>query len=297
VNRPTRATADGRVYLDLQNLARRQGRPTGELHQLYALEGFLARLARSRFLDHLILKGGALLAAYEIRRPTRDIDLEGRHLSGDAAHLVEVVREIANIPLDDGLLMNPGTVRAQVIRDGPDDPYSGVRIHVQATLAGARMPFHVDVSVGDPIIPEPGLLDIPRLLPGEPISVIGYPIPMVHAEKIVTVVQRGVTNTRWRDFADVFALTGLHDVDGTVLTLAVHRVAEFRQTPISPLRELLADYASFAQPRWSSWRRKQQLDVPVQFATVVDQVIKFADPALSRTVAGKRWQAGPRAWS
>jgi len=77
VNRPTRATADGRVYLDLQNLARRQGRPTGELHQLYALEGFLARLARSRFLDHLILKGGALLAAYEIRRPTRDIDLEG----------------------------------------------------------------------------------------------------------------------------------------------------------------------------------------------------------------------------
>jgi hypothetical protein len=85
MNRPTRATVDGRAYLDLQNLARRQGRPTSELHQLYALEGFLARLARSSFVDHLILKGGALLAAYEIRRPTRDIDLEGRHLSGDAA--------------------------------------------------------------------------------------------------------------------------------------------------------------------------------------------------------------------
>ena len=34
--RPTRATVAGRAYLDLQNLARRQQRPTDELHQLYA---------------------------------------------------------------------------------------------------------------------------------------------------------------------------------------------------------------------------------------------------------------------
>jgi hypothetical protein len=35
-SRPTRATAAGRAYLDLQNLARRQDRPTDELHQMYA---------------------------------------------------------------------------------------------------------------------------------------------------------------------------------------------------------------------------------------------------------------------
>lgn len=45
--RPTRATSAGRAYLDLQNLARRRRRPTDELHQLYALEGFLTRLALS----------------------------------------------------------------------------------------------------------------------------------------------------------------------------------------------------------------------------------------------------------
>jgi predicted enzyme related to lactoylglutathione lyase len=37
------AWTPGRAYLDLQNLARRHGRPTDELHQLYGLEGFLAR--------------------------------------------------------------------------------------------------------------------------------------------------------------------------------------------------------------------------------------------------------------
>jgi hypothetical protein len=66
---PTRATVAGRAYLDLQNLARSQGRPTDELHQIYALEGFLARLVVSPYADKLVLKGGVLLAAYDTRRP------------------------------------------------------------------------------------------------------------------------------------------------------------------------------------------------------------------------------------
>ena len=55
-SRPTRATVEGRAYLDLQNLARRQRRPTDELQQLYALEGFLTRLSRSPRADRLVLK-------------------------------------------------------------------------------------------------------------------------------------------------------------------------------------------------------------------------------------------------
>ncbi|PWR13899.1 hypothetical protein DKT69_18825 [Micromonospora sicca] len=74
--RPTRTTVAGRAYLDLQNLARRTSRPTDELHQVYALEGFLARLSQSPYADKLVLKGGVLLAAYAARRPTRDVDLQ-----------------------------------------------------------------------------------------------------------------------------------------------------------------------------------------------------------------------------
>jgi Nucleotidyl transferase AbiEii toxin, Type IV TA system len=79
--RPTRATVEGRAYLDLQNLARRQQRPTDELHQLYAIEGFLARLTRSPHADRLVLKGGVLLAAYDARRPTRDVDIQARAMA------------------------------------------------------------------------------------------------------------------------------------------------------------------------------------------------------------------------
>ena len=79
--RPTSATLAGRAYLDLQKLARYQRRPTDELFQIYALEGFLARMTESDHAETFVLKGGVLLAAYGARRPTQDVDLQGQHVS------------------------------------------------------------------------------------------------------------------------------------------------------------------------------------------------------------------------
>ncbi len=63
MSRPSRDTAPGRAYLDLQARARREGRPTDELFVLYVLERFLYRLSLSELRDRLVLKGGMLLAA------------------------------------------------------------------------------------------------------------------------------------------------------------------------------------------------------------------------------------------
>jgi len=71
---PTRATVDGRAYLYLRAMAKKSGRANEEYLRLYALEGFLLRLASSASSQDFILKGGVLLAAYQLRRPTADID-------------------------------------------------------------------------------------------------------------------------------------------------------------------------------------------------------------------------------
>jgi hypothetical protein len=70
MSRPTRADAAGRAYLDLQNLARRQGRATQVLLVTYVLERFLARLAAGPDADRFVHKGGMLLAAWDARRVT-----------------------------------------------------------------------------------------------------------------------------------------------------------------------------------------------------------------------------------
>lgn len=210
-DRPTRATVAGRAYLDLQNLARRSNRPTDELHQIYALEGFLARLVESAYADRLILKGGVLLAALDVRRPTRDVDFQGQHLSNDVDQVLAMVRVIANISVDDGLVLDADAATAETIRD--QDEYSGVRVTLTGQLAAAQLTFHVDINIGDPIWPPPQTMTLPRLLDGV-IRVIGYPLAMVYAEKLVTAIQRGAANTRWRDFVDIYALSRRHDIDG-----------------------------------------------------------------------------------
>lgn len=294
--RPTRATVDGRAYLDLQNLARRQRRPTDELHQLYALEGMLARLAASRHADALVLKGGVLLAAYDVRRPTRDVDIQARAIFGARDDVLQIVRDIAAVPINDGLIFDTDAATAEIIRD--EDEYSGVRVTLSATLASARLSLHVDINIGDPIWPAPSIVELPRLLGGT-ISLHGYPLPMVHAEKIITALQRGTINTRWRDFADLYLLSGRHSVAGAELQRALAEVAAYRQVALSPLADALDGYAPLAQARWSVWQRRQRLDdrLPSSFSDVLDIIIAFADPALAAAVASDRWDPRTRTWT
>jgi hypothetical protein len=115
-----------------------------------------------------------------------------------------------------------------------------------AQLATARPHFHVDTNVGDPISPAQKNVCLPRLLGGE-IVLRGYPLAMVHAEKIVTAVARGTVNTRWRDFADICLLARHHAIAGTELIRSTRHVAEHRQVQLVPLAQALLDYGQIGQ--------------------------------------------------
>lgn len=160
-------TPAGAAYLALQRKARVLGRNTDEVLQLYVLEGFLVRLAASDMRDQFVLKGGVLLAALDARRPTRDVDLAGLDMSNDASSVLRTVREIIAVAtsFDDGIEFDTASATSQVIREY--DEYSGGRVKVSATIAKARVTFHVDVNIGDPIWPAPGIVHVPRLLGGE----------------------------------------------------------------------------------------------------------------------------------
>lgn len=293
--RPTRATVAGRAYLDLQNVARRQGRATDELHQLYALEGFLARLAASEYADHFALKGGVLLAAFGNRRPTRDVDLFARDLSNAPDTMLAHMRAIAGIPVDDGLILDTASATADPIRDEED--YVGVRVTMSGSLSVARLRFHVDINVGDAVDPAPEPIRLPRLLGGE-LIVTGYPLAMVYAEKIITMLQRRDANTRWRDFADVYTLSRSHPIDGKQLHASLATVARHRQADMTSLSTALRGMSEIAQPKWAAWRRKQRMEqrIPEQFADAMQQVITFGDPVISGAADGMDWDPVHRAW-
>lgn len=293
---PNRDTTAGAAFIDLRALAKTQGRNVAELLDLYLLEGFLGRLAGSEHSPHLVLKGGALLAAYGTRRPTRDVDLLATDLHVDTDTVLALVRDIAALPRDDGLEFDPASAAAHVIRD--EDDYSGVRVSMTATLGRARLTFHVDVNVGDPVWPTPSPVAIPGLLGGH-VELIGYPLPAVYAEKIVTALQRGTANTRWRDFADVHLLRAQQDLDGTDLTTALANVAEYRGVTLRPLSDALTGYAQLGQTRYRAWVQRRDLTdrLPAQFADLLDGVQQLADPALAGHAGGHTWDHITLAWT
>ena len=294
----SRGTPEGDAYLDLKNRAQREKRPTQELLQLYVLEAFLCRLAASDVRDRFVLKGGVLLAAFDSRRPTRDVDLAGLDLANDAETLLKLIQSIvaSQAEPDDGVEFLPDTATAEVIRE--EDEYSGVRVSMSARVASASLPFHVDVNVGDPIWPAPTTVEVPRLRGGQPIVLAGYPIHMVHAEKVVTAIQRGVANTRWRDFGDVWTLSRRHSVAAADLREAIDAVAGHRGAQLAPLAEVLDGYAELAQGRWAAWRRRSNSDhLPKSFAEVLDGVIGFADPVIAGDGEIVRWRSEGSSWA
>ncbi len=127
----------------------------------------------------------------------------------------------------------------------------------------------------------------------------GYPLVMVHGEKIVTAVARGTVNTRWRDFADIYLLSRRHALAGADLAGSVRQVARHRQVELVPLVRVLDGYGEIGQARWAAWRRKQQLEerLPAQLAEVVSAVVVFAGPAVSGNVAGLSWDPSAGSWS
>lgn len=271
------------------------GRSTDDLMRLYALEGLLARLAVSRHAAQLVLKGGVLLAAYGTRRATRDIDLQARQVTNELGNVLTVIREIAGITIDDGLTYAAEAATAQAIRQ--DDAYQGVRVALPCLLARAKIGLHVDVNVGDPIWPAPQTITLPGLL-GRDVTLIGYPLAMVWAEKIITALERGPGTTRWRDFADIYALSARHPVRGYELIGSIERVAEFRGTAPRPLADVLRNWQRTPPSAWATWRRNQLLGgVPQDFAEVLARVIAFADPALTREAVHATWDPLNRSWN
>lgn len=292
---PSRDTPAGRVYNDLRNLARRQNRDPAEYITLYALEGFLARLTASESAADFVLKGGVLMAAFAERRPTRDIDFAARGFANDIPEVEQRVRGILAIPRDDGLQFDLDSVVGEPIRDEAD--YNGVRVKMTAQLVTAQVALHIDVNFGDPIWPAPTEADLPLLLGGT-LRLLGYPDHMVLAEKIVTAIERGEQNTRWRDFTDIAAIARSRSVEGADLQEALGAVARYRQVGLEPLGSLLSQMPRLAQRKWEAWRKKQRLEqsTPRNFVDLLESCLAFTETAIAGSATDLWWNPASQAW-
>jgi predicted nucleotidyltransferase component of viral defense system len=259
----------------------------------YALERLLYRLSRSAHRNRFVLKGAMLFVTWVEAsfRPTRDLDLLGY-----GENSPEVIRDTfraicTEVVADDGVVFDVDGLEAEAIRE--DLEYGGVRVRTEATIAGARIPIQIDVGFGDAITPGPIEIDYPALLDAPVPRLRAYPIETVVAEKFHALVVRGITNSRLKDYYDLWLIAETFELERALLAAAVRQTFARRETALP--QEKPTGFSEAYVENWSGqWQtfltRERMAAAPEQLATVVADLERFLLPLIEEADGDWRWK-------
>ena len=216
----------------IKNLAKGDSGRAQLLQRRYAMERFLERITESIYRENLVLKGGMLVTSMlgVGERMTRDTDVTMQDKRLDVESAVSMAREIAAIPLEDGMSFSVGDASELM----EDSEYGGVRIEMKAHLGKTEIPMKVDISTGDALTPSAVSYAYRLLLEDRTIDILAYNVETVLAEKIETMLARSTLNTRMRDFYDMWVLTNTGSgIDHEILADAVAATIDNRDNGVS----------------------------------------------------------------
>jgi predicted nucleotidyltransferase component of viral defense system len=295
MTRPAPANVPASIHRRLLNLSYARGVEFNLLLTRFAIERLLYRLSISEHRDEFVLKGALLFGLWspELQRPTHDLDLLGLG-SNSPERLRGVFEKLCALAAPaDGLVFDSTSILVRDIRK--IEEYLGRRVQLTATLGKARIRVQVDVGFGDVVSPAPELVEYPTLLDLPAPRLRAYARETVIAEKLHTMVTLGRSNSRLKDFFDLWILAGTFAFDGHRLSEAVRATFARRGTPlpVSPPLALSSDFARLEDKvqQWRAVVRKNRLEVgKVELADVVERLRCFLVPVLVALVEGRAWE-------
>lgn len=254
--------------------------PAQAVLQSYFLERFLERISLSSYQDAFVLKGGMLIASMIGigSRTTMDMDTTLRNfpLSEDA--LVKIVSDICSIQLDDSVTFTLETIKP--IRE--DDVYGGFRAALIAQYETLRTPLKIDITAGDRITPNPILHKFRSVFDEKSIDVWAYNLETILAEKVETILSRGIFNTRPRDFYDVYILlkTFPDTFNAKTFSDAFQATAAHRNSlhTLQDMENILENIENDQemQQRWEQYSKDNDFAKEIPFEAVLQVILKIS---------------------
>lgn len=244
--------------------------------QNYMLERLLERISLSKYKRNFILKGGFLISAIVglDTRATMDLDTTIRGFTLTHESIREIFEEICAIEISDDVHFELTDISD--IREGDD--YPGIRVSLKANYPPISVPLTVDVTTGDVITPGEIEYTFFLLFDDRTISIFAYNLETVLAEKIETVLSRGVANTRPRDFYDIYILWALRGAECSRKTLlqALERTADKRgsREVLNLYTDIVAEIRESKQLRefWKKYQRTFDYAKDISFDDACDSV-------------------------
>ena len=281
----------------LKVIANRRGIEFQRVLSEFAVERLLFRLGASPHASSFVLKGATLFRLWdqEERRATWDLDLLG---SGDSevAAVVKIVKEICSIENEDEIVFDLNSLHGEEIRHL--DRYGGIRVRMQALLGAARIPVQIDVGFGDVVTPPPNTVAFPVLLGHAPPLILVYPWPTVVAEKLEAAVSLGLTNSRMKDFYDLWVIGESQTFSLKELVQAVRATFQRRKSPI-PIKlpvVFAADFLAEAgrEVQWRAFLSRSRLGGAPDVVELAASLQAFLIPIIEGATAA---QLVPMIWS
>ncbi|WP_051036649.1 nucleotidyl transferase AbiEii/AbiGii toxin family protein [Calothrix sp. PCC 6303] len=152
---------------------------------------------------------------WEPHRATKNLDLLSFG-ANDISSLMAIFKEICRQQYDqDGISFHEETVRGEKIKE--EQEYEGVRINLQGKLDSTKISIQVDIGFGDAVTPLPEEALLPSILdlPAPRLQI--YPRETVVAEKFQAMVALGISNSRLKDFYDIWFLCQSFEFQGNLL--------------------------------------------------------------------------------
>ena len=265
----------------IKSVAKQNNADARTLMRIYMMERFLERLAQSEYRDNFIIKGGILVTAMigVAHRSTMDIDTSMKNLNLSAEDALRVVNRVKDIDLDDGVSFDVKDVSN--IMDEME--YPGIRVTMNANVGRLITPLKIDISTGDVITPRAIEFNYDLLLEDRSISLWSYNLETILAEKLQTVLARGILNTRMRDFYDIRMLLDTYEdkVNKAVLKDAFAATCKKRGT--DHLQEQAEEIIKIIetdeqlQVLWRAYQKKYSYAAEIDYASVISGVRKLMD--------------------
>ena len=280
------------VLARLKNRAKASGISYQQCLQLFMQEEFLRKLTKSGFNDHLILKGGLFiytLTNFE-SRATIDVDFLLQGYSNSIDTVQGLIEKILATPTGNDYIDMTAKGFEEI---SPQRKYHGISAQIIGRIKNVRVPFNVDIGVGDVIIPKAEQREIQTQLPGFDRPVIKtYSLESTIAEKFDAILQRFELTGRMKDFYDIYYLSRRFDFDGEKLQATVFETLQCRGTPYewdSFQRVVALAGNEDMQKRWKYFLKSIK-DNTLDFSAVIDRIQIFLEPVFNAIVKEEEWQ-------
>ena len=248
---------------------------------MFMFERLLERLAASPYQKNFILKGGLLISSMVglEGRTTMDMDTTVRGIQMEEDEIVAALKTILAVDVGDGIRFEYRSI--EPIRE--IDAYNNFRAHIDVLYGKINTPMKIDITTGDKITPAAVQYEFSCFDPEKKIPIMAYTLETILAEKYETIIRRGATTTRARDFYDLYTLyrTRKSEIRPQVLKDAVLHTVEKRESveSLADWREVLEELRDepSMQELWDSYGVGNSYAATITFEQTLETVKEISE--------------------